>query len=166
MLRLILIVSMLAFPAFADDSPVVGKVHVTDGDTLRIAFRLFGIDTPESDQRCRNASGSCYDCGETSTEALKAMTGDKTNIRCERTGASTWGRPVAICYDGDTDLNLEMLKQGHAVAYRRYLDGVPGKRRPYIAAEEEAKAAGRGIWAGDFIPPHKWRNGERLDGCE
>ena len=35
-----------------------------------------------------------------------------------------------------------------------------------IAAEAEAKAEARGIWAGEFIRPERWRRGDRLPGCE
>ncbi|HZA65683.1 MAG TPA: hypothetical protein VE592_01970 [Geminicoccaceae bacterium] len=42
--------------------------------------------------------------------------------------------------------------QGLALAYRRY-------SRDYVAAEDEARVAGRGMWAGTFEPPWDWRRG-------
>jgi len=36
----------------------------------------------------------------------------------------------------------------------------------YIAGEQAAKVDGRGIWAGKFIQPERWRQGERLAVCE
>ena len=60
-------------------------------------------------------------------------------------------------------MHREMLVQGHAVAYRRYL---PDElRASYLAAEADAKEAKRGIWAGEFVEPSKWWRGERL-ACE
>jgi len=60
-------------------------------------------------------------------------------------------------------VHREMLVQGHAVAYRRYL---PDElRASYLAAEADAKEAKRGIWAGEFVEPSKWWRGERL-ACE
>ena len=53
-----------------------------------------------------------------------------------------------------------MVRQGHAVVYERYL--AKEMRESYLAAEAEPKAAKRGIWAGTFIEPAKWRRGERL----
>ena len=68
---------------------------------------------------------------------------------------------------GTQDLNETMLRDGWAVAYRRFLDDLPGKKNVYLAAEAKAKAAKRGIWQGDFFEPSEWRNqGKRLEGCE
>ena len=35
----------------------------------------------------------------------------------------------------------------------------------YLAVEKEAREAKRGLWAGRFIEPAKWRRGDRLAGC-
>ena len=43
-----------------------------------------------------------------------------------------------------------MVRAGWALAYRRYASD-------YIADEQEAKAANRGLWAGRFEMPWKWR---------
>ncbi len=48
-----------------------------------------------------------------------------------------------------------MVANGWALAYRDYsLD--------YVAQEADAQAARRGIWAGEFVEPWKWRRGKRL----
>lgn len=52
-----------------------------------------------------------------------------------------------------------MVRQGHAIAYRRYAED-------YVAAEGEAKAAKRGIWAGTFQDPQDWRRERRAGGAE
>lgn len=70
---------------------------------------------------------------------------------------------ATIILENGINVNLEMVRQGHAIAYTRYLDD---ELRPkFLAAQQEAKANKRGIWQGDFIEPAKWRRGERLD-CE
>ncbi len=47
-----------------------------------------------------------------------------------------------------------LVASGHALAFRRYsLD--------YVADEEAARTARRGVWQGHFVPPWEWRNGER-----
>jgi predicted metalloprotease len=43
-------------------------------------------------------------------------------------------------------------QQGWAVAY--------GFANTYESEEAEAKAAKRGIWAGTFVPPSQWRQGQ------
>ncbi len=53
------------------------------------------------------------------------------------------------------DLGAWMVRQGWALAYRRYsLD--------YVNEEADAQAARRGIWAGRFVKPWEWRRGKRL----
>jgi endonuclease YncB( thermonuclease family) len=57
---------------------------------------------------------------------------------------------VGRCLVGDLDINEWLVTQGLALAYRRYsLD--------YVAAEDQARAASRGMWAGSFEPPWEWR---------
>jgi hypothetical protein len=43
-----------------------------------------------------------------------------------------------------------------ALAYRKY-----SKR--YVPEEDKARAAKRGMWAGEFVAPWDWRKGKRLD---
>jgi len=82
------------------------------------------------------------------------------------TGARTYRRLVATCEVDGQDVSEAMLRAGLAIAYRRFLDDVPGKKAAYLAAEQEAKDAGRGVWQGDFVMPERWRDGDRLPGCE
>ena len=66
-------------------------------------------------------------------------------------------RALGICYVADgTDLNGWLVRQGHALAYRRY-------STKYVPQEDQAKAAQAGLWAGAFIKPWDWRRGARLD---
>jgi len=61
---------------------------------------------------------------------------------------------VYICKLADgRDIGAEMVGAGFALAYRQY----GGKL--YNALEAEAKAAKRGLWAGEFTPPWEWRKG-------
>ena len=165
-----LVLVLMAWPVLAAD--ISGHPIVSDGDTLRfertgrdIRVRLFGIDTPESKQVCRARNGSCFRCGQVATDKLRDLI-DGRRVRCEPTGAVTYGRKVAICYTGRKDLNRAMLSAGWAVAYKRYLDDVPGKKQSYLAAEKRASGSDRGMWAGQFVTPNLWRKGGRLDGCE
>ena len=63
------------------------------------------------------------------------------------------------------DVALEMVRRGLVIVYRKYLPD-PDMRAEYLAVEKEAREARRGIWAGKFIEPSKWRRGDRLEGCE
>lgn len=133
-----------------------GRPHVTDADTVRISgekIRFEGIDAPETGQRCKDASGESYRCGLVSTSALKTKIGSGT-IRCEATERDRYGRFLGICYLGELDLNGWLVRNGYALSYRRY-------SQRYVPHELEAREAGRGLWAGEFIPPWQWRRNMR-----
>lgn len=135
-------------PASAD---IVGRASVIDGDTIEIQgqrVRLFGIDAPESSQLCR-AENKPYRCGQQSALALAKRIGQRT-VRCEQRDIDRYQRVVAVCYSGNEDLGGWLVKEGMALAFRRYsLD--------YVTQEEEARAARRGIWRGQFEAPWEWR---------
>ena len=158
--RAIAAVLCLAAPAFAAE-PITGRPSVTDGDTLVIRdtrIRLHGIDAPESAQTCQDSAGKDYRCGQAAALALADRIGQAA-VTCEPRDTDRYGRTVAVCRKGREDLNAWMVRQGHAVAYRRYAED-------YVAAEGEAKAAKRGIWAGTFQEPQDWRRERREGGAE
>lgn len=159
----LLIALSIAVPAKADQ--LVGKPYIIDGDGLSLPVRLFGIDAPELYQLCQTKARQCYPCGKLAQAALKQLTSRSRSIRCEQTGAKTYARSIAVCFAGQTDIGKAMLEQGWAVVYRRYLDQVPELATSYIAAENVAKTEERGIWAGKFVQPERWRRGDRLVGC-
>lgn len=141
-----------------ENTTILGHPRVVDGDTLHFGkekVRIQGIDAPERHQKCRNASGEMYGCGKEATEALKARIGQK-EVVCEGDSRGQYGRLIGTCYFSDgVDLNGWMVRQGHALAYRRY-------STEYVGVEAAAKTEELGIWGGEFVEPWKWRRGERL----
>ena len=134
---------------------ISGVPAVTDGDTLRIGserIRLDGIDTPKSKQRCR-AGGETWACGAAATPALRERIGGRPVECAER---DRYRRIVAVSRVSGADVNAWMVKQGLAVAYRKY-------STDYVSHESSAKAARRGVWRGEFVEPSHWRRGERLE---
>ncbi|MGH6879728.1 thermonuclease family protein [Hypericibacter sp.] len=129
-----------------------GYPRVINGDTINIhgtRIRLFGIDAPESNQTCKNASGQVFDCGWKATVALVDHIAGGT-VSCRSRGVDRFGRTVAVCRLGSEDLNAWMVAQGWAVAYRHHsLD--------YVPQENAAQAGKLGIWAGSFMLPWEWR---------
>lgn len=126
---------------------ISGAVRVVDGDSLEAAgerIRLYGIDAPELSQTCRKA-GADYACGQEAREALKRLAGGRA-VECEGHGRDRYGRLLAVCRAGGIDLNGRQVLDGRAVAYGGYAD-----------EEAQARAAGRGIWAGTFETPGAWR---------
>ena len=63
-------------------------------------------------------------------------------------------RLLGTCFLDELDVNGWLVATGHAVAYTQY-------SRRYVSQEEYAKQQRLGIHAGRFVPPLRWRNGER-----
>ena len=132
-----------------------GVPSVIDGDTLDLhgqRIRLHGIDAPESRQLCRK-SGQSVRCGQNAALALDALIRHRP-VKCEQKDKDRYGRVVAVCRLGSTDLNGWMVQQGHALAYRSYSED-------YVRQEAEAQQLKRGVWAGAFDYPWDWRRGKR-----
>lgn len=150
MVKEILIALMLAFPASAE--VVAGQARVVDGDTLAFGaahVRLSGVDAPEAKQICQDVAGRGWPCGGQATAALKSLIGGAP-VRCEGDERDRYNRLVARCTAAGRDLGEALVSEGLAFAYRKYsLD--------YVSAEEQAHAARRGIWAGQFEPPERVR---------
>jgi endonuclease YncB( thermonuclease family) len=152
-LLLSVLVAMISSAAIAD---IVGRASVIDGDTIEIhgqRIRLHGIDAPEKGQPCFDASGKLYRCGQIAAMALDQFIG-MSPVRCSERDVDRYGRTVAVCSVRGEDIERWLVRNGHAMAYRRYSSA-------YIGAEQEAKNAKRGIWTGSIQPPWEWRRDQR-----
>ena len=139
---------------------LAGRARVIDGDTIEVRkarIRLFGVDAPESAQSCL-AGNRRWSCGERATRALAARI-DGRSVACEEHDRDQYGRIVAVCQYGGQDVNAWMVHEGWALAYRRYSIA-------YVGEEAAARAAKRGLWRGEFIPPWDWRRGDRLKSAQ
>ena len=136
----------------AASADAAGVASVIDGDTIEIhgqRIRLHGIDAPESGQTCLDNAGQKWGCGQQAALALQDLIGRRT-VTCDERDVDRYGRTISQCFVGEVDINKWLVAQGLALAYRRY-------SRDYVAAEDEARQAGRGMWAGTFEPPWEWR---------
>ncbi len=150
-----MVAMMIVAPATALSEPT-GPARVVDGDTMEISgqrIRLYGIDTPEAKQTCQR-EGVTWLCGAEATKTLKELIGS-SDVSCTKRDQDRYGRIVAVCHTKGRDLNAAMVLSGMAVAYRKY-------STDYVVQEARAKAARRGLWAGQFVPPWNWRRGKRL----
>ncbi len=142
---------------------IIGIPKIIDGDTIYInnyKIRLEGIDAPEMKQKCKKEKLKFssiigftfykdYYCGEYSKEKLAAkVKGSK--IKCISSTKDRYKRYLAKCLKGKINLNRWMVRNGLAVAYRRY-------SKEYIPDEEFAKENKLGLWQGKFLNPEKWR---------
>jgi endonuclease YncB( thermonuclease family) len=135
---------------------ISGVPRIVDGDTLEIGttkIRLASIDAPESDQLCLDANRKPWTCGIEARDHLTAHIGNR-QIDCTPTGLDTYGRTLARCTVVGENLNAWMVQQGWALAFVRY-------SKEYVADEEAARAAARGLWSGAFIAPWDWRHRNR-----
>ncbi len=62
---------------------------------------------------------------------------------------------IAACYAQGQDIERWRVLNGWALAYRQY-------STDYVAEEQAAREARRGLWRGEFVPPWEWRRGKRL----
>lgn len=123
---------------------ITGRASIADGDTIEVGgrrVRLHGIDAPESHQMCYR-NGHPWHCGRDATAALERLIGGRT-VTCTELEVDRYGRSVARCLVNGQDVNAWMVRNGWAVAYRRYSEA-------YSGDEAEARAARRGIWSSRF----------------
>jgi len=141
-------------------SEIVGLPKVVDGDTLHIKtykIRLEGIDAPEMRQKCKKPYFQIiffsfqrdYFCGQVSKNKLVQKIGNKP-VKCILLGKDRYKRYLAKCFKANTNLNRWMVRNGYAVAYRKY-------SKLYIPDENLAKEEKVGLWRGTFVKPEKWR---------
>lgn len=138
-------------PALALAQDVSGPARVTDGDTLNltgIVIRLHGIDAPELKQTCAR-DGTALACGRTAAEKLAALVEGKI-VRCEQQDIDDYGRIVAACKVGKTDLSAAMADAGLAVA-------LPQFTTAYVTHEARAREQRIGIWGSEFQLPAEYR---------
>ena len=122
-----------------------------DGDSLRSGsqdIRILGIDAPELFQTCSDRSGREWDCGREANARLKALV-TSGPVHCAYGSRDRYGRPLARCSAGPVnDIGEAMVREGFAIDFMQ---------GGYKAAEAEARAAKRGIWAGKFERPQDYR---------
>lgn len=134
---------------------ISGDARVIDGDTLHVAgerIRLIGLDACERGQHATFANHE-IDCGAWATEKMELLIGAGRQVRCEGSNRDRYERILAVCYTGQRNLNLAMLRGGYAFLYR-------GSRQPndYQRAEQEARDAKRGLWIfTQLVEPYSYR---------
>ena len=152
-----LIAVAIAIVRYMTPATQFGDVAVVDGDSLRSGvedIRLHGIDAPEYRQNCNRSNGSEYACGKDAASHLRRLIAGSP-VDCRIIDTDRYNRTIAVCTAGARELNHAMVADGWAVAYTKHSLG-------YIAAEQEARDAKRGIWQGWFEQPAAWRERNRM----
>ena len=147
----ILVIAMLVTLLWqtANAASFTGQVvRIADGDTLTLLtddhtqyrIRLAEIDTPEK----------CQPWGKRAKQALAGKVFHK-QVRIATSKKDRYGRWIGRVYLGDRDINAEMVREGHAWVYQRYVrdphlfgarnPGTQGETWPMGLAERPAHAA-------------------------
>ena len=160
--RLALVAAIAAAigPGSACAQELAGQASVIDGDTLEIhgtRIRLWGNDAPEHDQLCRGDDSLPYRCGAAAANKLDAFIAHRP-ISCEQKDIDRYGRTVASCRADAIDLGEWLVDGGLALDWPRYSKGL------YGTAQRRAESAGRGMWAGSYVEPWRYRGCLRAGG--
>lgn len=133
--------------------------RVSDGDTIqvtdplgtKIKVRLYGIDAPETAKG--KLPGQPY--GQESHQALSTKTLSR-QVRLDVLDIDKYRRLVSLVWIGSRNINREMLAEGHAWAFRKYLDR--DYAADYLSLEAQAARQGRGLWQQNSPqPPWEFR---------
>ncbi len=141
---------LLCFNSFAAE-----QVKVIDGDTIHIGklkYRFSGIDAPEMKQSCRKDEKEVL-CGVLAKNALI----DKINnspVTCKIEEVDRYKRLVAECFVNEESLSKYLVRNGYAVAYRRY-------SMKFVEDENYAKENKLGLWSMTFDYPWDYRTKAR-----
>jgi micrococcal nuclease len=130
---------------------------VGDGDTIRVStrsgqrltIRLACIDAPEMAQGLagQDARVALAEMVKSGPLEIKPQTTDK------------YGRTVAELFVGGKNVNLALVRGGHAFAYRKYLSQCD--QAAYLGAEAWAQQYGQGVWRYGTERPWEFRQRRR-----
>ncbi|MBD1824389.1 thermonuclease family protein [Cyanobacteria bacterium FACHB-DQ100] len=137
------IASLIISPAAIAQSRTPATIlSVGDGDTVRVkegnrtvTVRLSCIDAPEMAQR---------PYGEGASARLKQLLPVGQSVQLRTITIDRYGRKVAEVFKGEQSINLAMVAEGQAAAYRQYLSGCNADQ--YLKAEARAKSQRLGFW--------------------
>lgn len=142
-----------ACAAGAHAETLAGKVvAVQDGDTITVLHerqqtrvRVAGIDAPEKKQAF----------GQRSKQSMSDCAFGKV-VEVQWTKTDRYGRAIGKVMAGEVDCGLRQIELGMAWHYKAYAkEQARPDREAYAAAEDKAKADGRGLWS-DAHPTAPW----------
>jgi micrococcal nuclease len=136
---------------------------VADGDTINVVdfsgtqvrIRLYGIDAPET-EKANKTAGRVSKAGQPyGGEAWKALTGKvyRQKVKLDVMDIDRYKRLVCLVWLGGRNINQEMVAEGWAWAYRRYLDTPYASK--FIGLEELARSERLGLWQ-QYNPQPPW----------
>jgi endonuclease YncB( thermonuclease family) len=135
-------------------------VGLTDGDTTKVLtankqllrVRVAWIDAPESSQAF----------GQRARQAMSALVFGK-DVELRFHTVDRYGRIVAMVFVDGENAGLELIRQGLAWKFDRYLpEASPDIQQSYTATEATARTTRIGLWTdADPQPPWEYRQAKR-----
>ena len=137
-MRIVYVFLLFMSILFADPIKII-KIY--DGDTItaltsqkeKIKIRLYGIDAPELKQPF----------GKASKRHLIDLISNKS-LNINEKGKDKYGRTLAILYNGDQDINAQMVIDGYAWAYDKF-------SKDYVAFQKNAQSLKKGLWIDNYV---------------
>ena len=135
-------------------------ISIGDGDSLKVRsqdgtsskVRVGCIDSPEYDQEYGPEAG----------QRLKTLLPIGKTIELREIDVDRYGRTVAEIYSGGKSVGLQLVQEGYAVVYERYIDGCSETADQYFAAEDEARSKKQNFWSQPSpAMPWDFRRGKR-----
>lgn len=142
--------------------------YIVDGDTLDVSVSQCRAPWKGNSQLCR-VRLACIDTPERgqnpffqdASNRIKALIPVGTKVTVRDTGATSYNRIVGEIFQGDRSINLQMVREGKAAVYCRYLNGCSGSKTAYLNAELAARREGLGIWN----PQQPWTQSRESQPC-
>lgn len=139
-------------------------IHVIDALGTKVKVRFYGIDAPET-EKSNKKTGKVSKQGQPyGVDAYKTLQRklQRQRVHLNVMNIDRYGRTVCIVWVGDRNINLEMVAEGWAWAYRQYLDRPHASE--YIDAEEQARMEHKGLWQqSNPQPPWEFRRLQKKD---
>jgi endonuclease YncB( thermonuclease family) len=158
MLKVLFALLLLVSPVLVQEPPLwrVHCVGISDGDTIRVLtsakqqvrIRIAFIDAPKKSQAF----------GQRAKQAMSELVFGK-DVELESHTVDRYGRLVAVVYVNGVDAGLELLKQGLAWVYEKYVgEAEPEIQTSYRDAQSVAQSEKLGLWSDpEPVPPWQWR---------
>jgi endonuclease YncB( thermonuclease family) len=160
----------LLSPAPAPAQETGNVVEVVDGDTLRVraggetrTVRLIGIDAPERSHPSRMVE---FLADEAAAFLSSLCEGKTVTLEPGDEDVDRHGRLLRYVFLPPPDgrlVNLEMVRQGYARAYRRFAFS---RKAAFLDAEREARAQDKGIWREKGMAEVRWILSRRIPSVE
>ena len=151
-LAAIVFIAVLWASPVSADAIISGPACVIDGNTIQVGsklknqkcwgginLRLHGSIARNLDEKCTDANGNVWDCGQKAKDTLARLIRLHSITCYHLDGEFVDDMPIVTCISGRVNVALEMVMQGMAVAAH-------DQSKRYELEEKDAKHAKRGIW--------------------